>query len=80
MGIRWTDSAAEHGIAPETRLHAITHAIHAETEFDDPREPATVRPTPFIGPSRTGQLSVNPLPDSGPRRNRCGETTNERPL
>ena len=58
MGIRWTDSAAKHGIAPETRLHAITHAIHAETEFDDPRgagdrpSDAVHRPFPDPGSCR----------------------------
>ncbi|HEY5854557.1 MAG TPA: hypothetical protein VIW24_11045 [Aldersonia sp.] len=32
------------------------YLIYAESEFDDPRPPATVRPTLFVGPSRTGQL------------------------
>ncbi len=52
MGLRWTSSARKHGIAREDALHAITNAVHAESEFDEPRVPGHLRPTLFIGPPR----------------------------
>lgn len=52
MGLRWTASARKHGIAREDALHAITNAVHAESEFDEPRVPGHLRPTLFIGPPR----------------------------
>ncbi|MFD7156185.1 hypothetical protein ACFV9C_16375 [Kribbella sp. NPDC059898] len=52
MAITWAPSADKHGIDHEDALHAITNAYYVEREFDEPRPPATVRPTLFIGPPR----------------------------
>ncbi|HEY3556334.1 MAG TPA: hypothetical protein VGL05_02655 [Kribbella sp.] len=52
MAITWAPSADKHGIDREDTLHAIMNAYYVEREFDDPRPPATVRPTLFIGPPR----------------------------
>lgn len=52
MAITWAPSAAKHGIDREDALHAIMNAYYAESEFDEPRPPATVKPTLFIGPPR----------------------------
>ena len=52
VGLRWTASAGKHGIAREDAIHAITHAVYAESEFDEPRVPGRLRPTLFIGPPR----------------------------
>jgi hypothetical protein len=52
MAITWAPSADKHGIDREDALHAIMNAYYVENEFDEPRPPATVRPTLFIGPPR----------------------------
>jgi hypothetical protein len=52
MAITWAPSADKHGIDREDALHAIMNAYYVEAEFDEPRPPATVRPTLFIGPPR----------------------------
>jgi hypothetical protein len=52
MAITWAPSADKHGVDREDALHAIQNAYYVEREFDEPRPPATVRPTLFIGPSR----------------------------
>lgn len=51
-GVRWTASARKHRVAREDAVHAITNAVHAESEFDEPRVPGDLRPTLFIGPPR----------------------------
>jgi len=45
-------SADKHGIDRADALHAILNAYYQEDEFDEPRPPASVRPTLFIGPPR----------------------------
>ncbi|HWD79141.1 MAG TPA: hypothetical protein VG497_09665 [Kribbella sp.] len=52
MAITWAPSADKHGVDHEDALHAIMNAYYVEREFDEPRPPATVRPTLFIGPPR----------------------------
>jgi hypothetical protein len=52
VAISWAPSADKHGIDHEDALHAIMNAYYVEHEFDDPRPPANVRPTFFIGPPR----------------------------
>jgi hypothetical protein len=52
MAITWAPSADKHGIDREDALYAIMNAYYVEREFDEPRPPATVRPTLFIGPPR----------------------------
>jgi hypothetical protein len=52
VAITWAPSADKHGIDREDALHAIMNAHYVEQEFDEPRPPATVRPTLFIGPPR----------------------------
>jgi hypothetical protein len=52
VAITWAASADKHGIDREDALHAIANAVYVETEFDEPRPPAQVRPTLFIGPPR----------------------------
>ncbi|MFD7161230.1 hypothetical protein ACFV9C_42060 [Kribbella sp. NPDC059898] len=52
MAITWAPSADKHGIDREDAVHAIMNAYYVEQEFDEPRPPATVRPTLFIGPPR----------------------------
>lgn len=52
MGLTWAAAADRHGVAREDALFAILHAIYVETDFDDPRPPATIRPTLYIGPQR----------------------------
>lgn len=52
MAITWAPSADKHGIDRADVLHAIMHAYYQEEEFDDPRPPANIRPTLFIGPPR----------------------------
>ena len=52
MGVTWSAAADKHGIAHEDALHAMVHALYVETSFDDPRPPATIRPTLYIGPQR----------------------------
>lgn len=56
VAITWAPSADKHGIDRADALHAIMHAYYQEDEFDDPRPPASIRPTLFIGPPR--QLGV----------------------
>ncbi|GAA1158408.1 hypothetical protein GCM10009630_65660 [Kribbella jejuensis] len=48
MAITWAPSADKHGIDHEDALQAIMNAYYVEREFDEPRPPATVRPTLFI--------------------------------
>jgi hypothetical protein len=50
--VTWSDSADKHGVAHEDALHAITHAVYVETDFDEPRPPSNVRPHLYIGPPR----------------------------
>jgi len=52
VGVRWTASADKHGVPHADALHAMTHAVYAESEFDEPRLPGHLRPTLFIGPPR----------------------------
>ena len=52
MGVTWSAAADKHGIAHEDALHAMVHALYVETDFDNPRPPATIRPTLYIGPQR----------------------------
>jgi hypothetical protein len=52
VGITWADSADRHGIDHEDALHAMMNAYYVEQEFDEPRPPANLRPTLYIGPSR----------------------------
>lgn len=52
MGVTWSAAADKHGIAHEDALHAMVHAVYVETSFDDPRPPATISPTLYIGPQR----------------------------
>lgn len=52
MAVTWSASADKHGIDREDALHAIANAVYVESEFDEPRPPAQVRPTLFIGPPR----------------------------
>lgn len=52
MGLTWSAAADKHGVAHEDALHAMVNAIYVETSFDDPRPPATIRPTLYIGPQR----------------------------
>lgn len=52
MGLRWTTSAGRHGITREDALYAISHAVYAESEFDEPRVPGHLRPTLFTRPPR----------------------------
>jgi len=52
--LRWTSSARKHGVTREDAVHAIRNAVHAESEFNEPRVPGLVRPTLFIGPPRRG--------------------------
>lgn len=52
MGVTWSGAADKHGIAHADALHAMVHAVYVETSFDDPRPPATIRPTLDIGPQR----------------------------
>lgn len=52
MGVTWSAAADKHGVAREDALHAMVHALYVETAFDDPRPPATVRPTLYLGPQR----------------------------
>ncbi len=52
VGVTWSAAAAKHGVAREDALHAMVHALYVEVSFDDPRPPATVRPTLYVGPQR----------------------------
>jgi hypothetical protein len=52
VGIEWAASAHKHGIAREDALHAMTNAYYVDQEFDEPRPPANLRPTLYIGPPR----------------------------
>lgn len=52
MGWAWSAAADKHDVAHEDALHAMVHALYAETAFDEPRPPATIRPTLYIGPQR----------------------------
>ncbi len=52
VAITWADSADKHGIDREDALHAMTNAYYVEQEFDEPRPPANLRPTLYIGPPR----------------------------
>lgn len=53
MAIEFTESADKHGVSHQDAMWAMTHARYVEREFDQPRPPSSVRPTLFIGPSRT---------------------------
>lgn len=50
--ITWADSADRHGIPHEDAMHAILNAYYVEPEFDEPRPPAQIKPTLYIGPPR----------------------------
>ena len=52
MGVTWSAAADKHGVAHQDALHAMVHALYVEISFDDPRPPATIRPTLYIGPQR----------------------------
>lgn len=52
MELRWTASAGKQGVAREDAVHAITNAVYAESELDEPRVFGDLRPTLFIGPPR----------------------------
>jgi hypothetical protein len=52
VAITWAPSADKHGIDREDALHAIMNAYFVQREFDEPRPPANIRPTLFIGPPR----------------------------
>jgi hypothetical protein len=52
VAIRWADSADRHGIDHQDAMHAIGNAVYREDDFDEPRPPADIRPTLFIGPPR----------------------------
>lgn len=51
--IEFTESAGKHGFSREDAMWAIEHAHYVEREFDVARVPGRLRPTLFIGPSRT---------------------------
>ncbi len=53
MAIEFTESAGKHGFTVEDAVWAMSRARYVEREFDDPRPPSQVRPTLWIGPSRT---------------------------
>ncbi len=53
MAIEFTESAGKHGVSRDDAIWAMTHPRYVEQEFDEPRPPSSVRPTLFIGPSRT---------------------------
>ncbi len=52
VGVTWSAAADKHGVPHEDALHAMVNAIYVETSFDDPRPPATISPTLYIGPQR----------------------------
>lgn len=52
MGVSWARSAEKHGVPHEDALHAILHAVYAESGFDDSRIPGGICPTLYIGPPR----------------------------
>jgi hypothetical protein len=54
VAIRWADSADGHGIDHQDAMHAIGNAVYREDDFDEPRPPADIRPTLFIGPRADG--------------------------
>lgn len=69
VGLRWTASADKHGVPHDEALHAMTHAVYAESEFDEPRIPGHLRPTLFIGPRSPGgpllEVMVEVFPPDG---------------
>ena len=58
MAVTWAEAADKHGIAHEDALHAMLHAVYVETEFDEPRPPAGIRPTLYIGPQRNAHAPL----------------------
>ncbi|WP_380156174.1 hypothetical protein [Kineococcus sp. R86509] len=52
MALTWAAAADKHGIAHEDAVHAMLNALYVETDFDEPRPPADIRPTLYIGPQR----------------------------
>lgn len=58
MAIRWTDSAAKHGIEEADALHAMQDYLYRIEKFDEPRIEGGQRPDLFIGPSRNRQMML----------------------
>jgi hypothetical protein len=52
VALEWASSADRHQVEHEDAVHAMSNAVYVEQEFDEPRGPAEVRPTLFIGPPR----------------------------
>ena len=52
MALTWATAVDKHGIAHEDAVHAMLNALYVETDFDEPRPPADIRPTHYIGPQR----------------------------
>ncbi|PWJ48660.1 hypothetical protein SAMN06264364_12941 [Quadrisphaera granulorum] len=52
MALTWAESADRHGVAREDALHAIVNAVYVEESFEEPRPPAAIPPTLYIGPQR----------------------------
>jgi len=66
----WAAATAKHGVERADALHAMLHAVYVETDFDEPRPPADIRPTLYIGPQRDPQaplleVMVEPRPPRG---------------
>ncbi|MDR1999569.1 MAG: hypothetical protein LBQ06_06470 [Frankiaceae bacterium] len=57
MGLRWSESAGEHGIPHEEAMWAMANPHLVIQEFGETRV-GTDPPTLFIGPSRFGTLEV----------------------
>jgi len=56
MALKWTRSAARHGVAQEDALHAILNHRYRVEDFDEPRAGSFGRPDLFIGPPRDGSV------------------------
>lgn len=54
VAVKWTESAAKHGVTQVEALFAMTHYQYRMLEFDDSRIEGGIRPDLYIGPSRLG--------------------------
>ncbi|GGF14972.1 hypothetical protein GCM10011399_06100 [Subtercola lobariae] len=66
MSIRWTPSAAKHGVNQADALNAIELHVYWLRAFDEPRFEGGLRPDLWIGPNRSRTQLIEVLAEVTP--------------
>ena len=66
MSIRWSPSAAKHGIPRADALNAIERNVYWVPSFDEPRIDGAQRPDLWIGPNRDHTLMIEVMAELRP--------------